>query len=423
VNKSAVICIVAAAVCALAIWESARIGSARTAAHNALRTNDNGIADPAVRSLPNDAEVHAARGIVLQRTENYPEAVPELERAIQLRPRDYFLWMMLGVTRDLNDDQKGAVSALRESVALAPAYAKPHWLLGNLLLRMDQADEAFKELRFAADRDPSLLPNVIDLAWGISHNDAAQTVAAISPQTDRARMSLAVFLAAHKQGTAAINQFRNVKSPSLAGADRLMSDLIESKFIGEAFEVWNRTHCAGCKPGSLINESFEDDIDVGRNGFGWQISPDVPNVTLSVDPSEHESGARSLRLDFHGSSNSALALASQIVMVDPATRYRLSFQAQTKSFVSAGAPLVKVVDASSDPATVLGQSAGLSDVNSWRPFTIEFTTGPNTRAVQVLVSRQACAANPCAAFGTLWLDSFSLAAVQTSKVIDASRAP
>lgn len=376
-----------------------------------------------MRSLPNDAEVHAARGIVLQRTENYPEAGHELERAIQLRPRDYFLWMMLGVTRDLNDDQQGAVSALRESIALAPAYAKPHWLLGNLLLRMDQADEAFKELRFAADRDPSLLPNVIDLAWGISHNDAAQTVAAIAPQTDSARMSLAIFLAAHKEGTAAINQFRNVKSLSLPGADRLMNELIESKFIGEAFEVWTRTHCSACKPGSLINGSFEDDIDIARNGFGWQISPDVPGVTLSVDASEHESGARSLRLDFHGSSNSTIALASQIVIADPATRYRLSFQAKTKSFVSAGAPVLKVIDASGDSASVLGQSSGLSELDSWRPFTIEFTTGPNTHGVQVLVSRQACAADPCAAFGTLWLDSFSLAAVQNLKVIDASRAP
>ncbi|HEX7722530.1 MAG TPA: hypothetical protein VF397_10255 [Pyrinomonadaceae bacterium] len=407
-NKSAVICIVAAVVCALAIWESARIGFARTAAQNALRTNDTGIADRAVRSLPNDAEVHAARGIVLQRTENYPEAGRELERAIQLRPRDYFLWMMLGVTRDLNGDQQGAVGALRESVALAPAYAKPHWLLGNLLLRMDQADEAFKELRFAADRDPSLLPNVIDLAWGMSQHDAAQTVAAISPQTDSARISLAVFLAAHKQGTAAINQFRNVKSLSLPDADRLMSELIEIKFIGEAFEMWTRTHCVACKPGSLINESFEDDIDVVRNGFGWQISPDAPNVTLSVDASEHESGARSLRLDFHGSSNSAIALASQIVIADPATRYSLSFQAKTKSFVSAGAPVVKVIDASAESAPVLGQSSDLSDVSSWRPFTIVFTTGANTRAVKILVSRPACPANPCAAFGTLWLDSFAL---------------
>ena len=413
-EKSAVICIVGAAVCALAIWESARIGFARTAAQGALRTNDTAIADRAVRGLPNDAEVHAARGIVLQRNESYAEGCRELERAIQLRPRDYFLWLMLGVTRDLNDDQQGAVLGLRESVALAPAYAKPHWLLGNLLLRTAQIDEAFKELRLAADRDPSLWPSVIDLAWGISHNDAAQTVAAIQPHNDSARMSLAVFLAAHKQGAAAIDQFRRVKSPPLAGADRLMNELIESKFIAEAFEVWTKAHCAGCKPGSLVNDSFEDDINVGQSGFGWQISTDAPNVTLSVDASEHESGSRSLRIDFHGSSNSATTVASQIVIANPGTRYRLSFQAMTKSFVSAAAPLVRVIDASDESVSVLGQSSSLSDATSWRPFTIEFTTGANSRAVGVLVSRQACLNSPCAAFGTLWLDSFALDAVAKS---------
>src|SRR3989440_3597518 len=364
-NKFAIIGIVGAVVCALAIWESARIGFARTAAQRALRTNDAAIADSAVRRLPNDAEAHAASGIVLQRTESYRSACLELERAIQLRPRDYFLWLMLGVTRDLNDDQRGAVAALHESVALAPAYAKPHWLLGNLLLRMEQPAEASRELRFAAERDPSLLPNVIDLAWGVSHHDAAQTVAAISPQTDSARMVLAVFLAAHQQGAPAIDQFRRVKSPPREGADRLMNQLIESKFIAEAFEVWTRTHCAACKPGSLVNDSFEDDIDVTRNGFGWQISRDVPNVTLSVDTSEHESGVRSLRFDFHGSSNSAIALASQILVVNAGTKYRLGFQAMTKSFVSSAAPLVRMIDASDESAAALGQSSGLSNGNSW----------------------------------------------------------
>ena len=63
--------IVGALVCALAIWESARIGFARTSALNALKTNDVAAAERAVNRLPGDAEVHAVRGVVLQRTENY----------------------------------------------------------------------------------------------------------------------------------------------------------------------------------------------------------------------------------------------------------------------------------------------------------------------------------------------------------------
>ncbi|MFN2578343.1 MAG: tetratricopeptide repeat protein [Pyrinomonadaceae bacterium] len=407
-KRSAIIGIVGAVVCALAIRESARIGFARAAAQNALRTNDIAAADRAVRLVPSDAELHAARGIALQRTEDYANACSALERSIQLRPRDYFLWLMLGVTRDLNDDQQGAIAALRESVVLAPAYAKPHWQLGNLLLRTGRVDEAFGELRFAAERDPSLLSGVIDLAWGISRSDAAQTVATMQPHTEAARMALAVFLAAHKQGTTAIEEFREVKSPSAAGADRLMYGLLEAKFVAEAFEVWRNTHCTACKPGVLLNNSFEDDINVGQKGFGWQISADIPNPTLSIDASEHETGARSLRIDFHGSSNSATALASQLIIVNPETRYRLSLQAMTKSFVSAAPPLVKVINGSDGQSSVLGQSSNISEANSWRPFTIEFMTRADTHAIEVVLSRQSCANNPCAAFGTVWVDSFDL---------------
>src|SRR5207244_467924 len=271
-NKSAVITIVGAVVCALAIWQSARVGFARTQAMNALVTNGTVAAERSARMLPNDAEVHAARGIVLQHTENYADACRELERAVQLRPRDYFLWLMLGVTRDLNDDQQCALTALRESVSLAPFYAKPRWQIGNLLLRMGQTEEAFKHLRLASETDPSLVPNVIDLAWGISQNDPAKTVTLVQPQSDGAHMSLAIFLAAQKQAGAAIEQFRAAKSAASADADPLIQRLIESRSFNEAFEVWVKEHCESCRPGTVVNGGFEADIDVSERGFGWQMS-------------------------------------------------------------------------------------------------------------------------------------------------------
>jgi len=395
-------------VCTLAIWESARIGFARTYAVAALTRNGISTAEECVRKLPNDAEVHAARGIVLQRTDDYSEGCRELERAAQLRPRDYFVWMMLGVTRDLNDDQQGALTALRESVTLAPAYAKPRWLIGNLLLRMNQTDEGFQQLRAAAEADPALLPNVIDLAWGFARNDPAAAVAFVSPQTDAARLTLAIFLAAHKQGGAALDQFRRLKSRAGSGTDQLTQKLIEARFFAEAFEVWTNTRCASCKAGSLLNPGFEEDIDMNPQGFGWQIPNTSPNVTLSIDPSEHEQATRSLRIDFHGESETAGPLVSQFVVVSSDRHYRLSFAALSRSFVSATAPVVKVVDASSNEGVVLGQSASVSDAASWRGYSVDFNTHENTRAIQVMLTRTGCPATTCSAFGTIWLDSFTL---------------
>jgi hypothetical protein len=407
-KRATIISIVGALVCAAAVWESARIGIARSQAMNALSTNGIAAAERSVQLAPRDAEVHAARGVVLQRTENYPEACRELERATELRPRDYFLWMLLGVTRDLNDDQPGGLAALRESVRLAPFYAKPRWLLGNLLLRMGQVEEAFQQMRFAEERDATLLPNVIDLAWGTSGNDPAKTVALVQPQTDGAHMALAIFLASHKEGAVAMDQFRNAKSTTATASQQLTQRLIELRFFGEAYEVWTKARCPSCKPASFVNGSFEEDIELNPQGFGWQIPGNMNGVTLSVDTSEHENGAKSLRIDFHGNTDTQSKLVSQLVVVEPGRRYRVSLRAMTKSFVSAARPVVSLVDASDEKLTVLGESLITADAVGWRPYVITFAAGPNTRALRLIVSLENCPEISCGAFGTLWLDSIRL---------------
>ena len=76
---------------------------------------------------------------------------------------------------------------------------------------------------------------------------------------------------------------------------------------------------------------FEDTLIVGHTGFGWQITPDVANVTMSVDEGAHQSGARSLRLDFHGNSNPVSPLVTQIVLVKPGTSYHLALFGLSKT--------------------------------------------------------------------------------------------
>jgi len=172
--------------------------------------------------------------------------------------------------------------------------------------------------------------------------------------------------------------------------------------------VWTKAHCSSCKPGSLINGSFEDDVEVGHQGFGWQIPGNINGLTLSVDTAEHEHGAKSLRIDFHGNADPQARLVSQLVVVEPGGRYRLSIQAMTKSFVSAARPVVRLVDASDEKLTALGESLIAADAVGWQPYVISFAAGPNTRAVRLIVSRENCPEISCGAFGTLWLDSIRL---------------
>jgi hypothetical protein len=384
------------------------VGFARTLAQNAASMNDMVAADRAVRLMPNDASTHTSRGVVLQRTGNYSAAITAFEKSAQLRPRDYFPWMLLGVTRDLNGDQAGALRALRQSISLAPAYAKPHWLLGNLLLRTGQRDDAFRELRVAARSDPELWPNVIDLTWGMTRHDPSQTVAAIQPDTDPARLALALYFAINKEGPAALDQLRAVTNLSPENGNRLIAELIKTKQFTQAFEVWARIHGASGAAPQLLNGDFEDEITMGKTGLGWQIPPDVANVTMSVDAAQFQTGARSLRIDFRGDSDPLKPLLSQILIVRPNAKYRLTFNALTKDIVSAAAPMIVVADASDDKLQATAKSPPLTSMGAWQQVVVEFSTSASTQAVLIALTRQPCAAQPCGAFGTLWLDSFRL---------------
>jgi tetratricopeptide (TPR) repeat protein len=397
--------------CLWAIWQAARIGIARTAADSAQVKMQTSAADLAVRLSPADAETHYARGDVFERSQDYSHAKAEFEQAATLRPRDYYLWLVLGVTRDADQDQEGALRALRQSALLAPSYAKPRWQLGNLLLRMGDLDQAFVELRKAARVDPSTLPVTIDLAWGLSQHDPQKTAALVSPETDSIRLELALFFAKHNEGAAAARQFLSTKEISEAKSEALLDELLRAKLFKDAYQVWARMRDVPATNSgeTFFDGGFEGWLAAGQAGFGWQITPSVANVEMSVDTSEHQSGGRSLRLEFRGNSNPGSPLLTQLVLVKPQSHYAINFAALSKDFISAAAPIVTVSDASDPKAAPLAQSPPLmADKSGWRQFTLDLTTGASTHAIVVSVARQTCANDPCPAFGFVWLDSFSI---------------
>lgn len=405
------IAILTSALCCWAIWQSARIGIARTASRNVVLGDQTSPIDRAVRLTPADAEVHYARGDVLQNAQDYAQARIELELAVQLRPRDYFLWIVLGVTRDADGDREGAVRALRQAVALAPTYARPRWQLGNVLLRMGQVDEAFLELRKVAHSDPTTLPVVIDLAWGIYGHSAQSVATVLQPETDSTRLALALFFARHNQPAAAAEQFLLTKGKADAKGEALLDELLKIRAFSDAYQVWARMRgISVTNPvGVFVDGDFEGRLASGQAGFGWQIAPSITNIEMSVDTSERHSGSRSLHIEFRGNSDPAAPLLTQLIMVKPQTHYRISFATSSKDFVSAASPLVTITDASDPKNPTLAQSPPLApDKSGWRSFTLDVTTNAATRAIIVSVARQNCANDPCPAFGALWLDSFNL---------------
>jgi hypothetical protein len=203
----------------------------------------------------------------------------------------------------------------------------------------------------------------------------------------------------------------------MAEAERqvLVNELLAVKGYAEAYEVWASVESGGQTPsqaggaGHFTNGSFESQLSFSEQGFGWQFRRDPNTLKVSLDTTAPRAGKFSLRLDWNGNSQPNAPVTSQLLLVEPNARYRLSFAARTQEVVSGGLPFVVVIDKNSADNHVLAQSKTLGKGSSdWQDYSLEFTTGSETRAVLVGLQREGCGADPCPIFGRLWLDAFSI---------------
>ena len=395
--------------CFLGIWTAESAGLSRLHSQDAEKTKLLTLANQAVDLSPSDPAAHRVRAGVLLQRKQLLEAIPELERAVALRSGDHFYWRSLGLARNWNGDPQGALAAFRESVRLAPFYAAPRWQLGTFLLRTGQRDQAFAELRRAAQSDPALWPSVVDLAWD-TYGDVQRVERAIQPETDKARLALAGFLIKQDDASDAIRLFRASEKVSEAERQEILAGLITAKRFTEAYQVWSGKDDVSGAIGLIQNPGFETKLVSDPNGFGWQFAPATQTVGLSQvyaasdssTSTEVRAGTYSLRVDFNGASGPVTDLVSQAVLVEPNARYQLQFSWRSQELISLGMPQIIVSDAADGHP--LAKSEVFTRDNDWRDATIALTTAGSTKAVQIILGRQS--ADPI--FGRLWLDDFRL---------------
>ena len=396
---------------------AATAGLSRLLSTTAIVQSKVGPADVAVRFAPGDPEAHYTRALALVNLQRLDEAVAELHEATRLRPHHYYEWLDLGVTLDRLGDQLAAVDALRESVRLAPSFAQPRWQLGNILYRQGRYQEAFAELRLGAQSNPLLAPGLIELAWVAADGDVGTVEALVEARSGRRHFELASFLAKQGKGADAARHVREAGEPRDAGESAILHQTISSLLAAEqfydAYRTWAAAHHLTVDSGAtssaqFFNGNFVEPIMQDDPGFGWQL-PAVPNVSASIDPSGPSPDTRSIRLQFTGDNAPGSQLLHQLVLLQPNSRYSLSFMARAEDLVSGGPPVIRALSGAGQTTKILGQSVPLSPGTSgWSPYKIDFSTDENSSAVVIALQRLACTQSPCPIFGKLWLSGFSL---------------
>lgn len=376
-------------------------------------------AEAAARLSPDDPETHLMVARLRQLSfepDGVGRALGEYEEAARLAPNDYLVWLEAGRARAALGDPAGGVEALRRSAALAPNYAQPRWHLGNALLRTGQTEEAFAELRRAADADAALRPQVFNLAWQVYGPDMARVIDVVG-KTPEARAQLVKVLGGRGRFDDALAVWGSLDEAERRAHKDTGSELARELYSRGQFHLTLRTlREAGAVPDELKEEKvwnggFEYDIgQSGKQPFQWDVVQ-PPGAQIAIDARAAASGRRSLRIIFNSSGQLDFTTVSQTVAVQPSTRYRLTYSQKTEELRSVATLFVAVADAG-PPEVGIPPAAPYVSVptgtNEWKQNAVEFSTGPKTQAVVIRLVRTGCPEGSCPIYGKIWYDDFNL---------------
>jgi tetratricopeptide (TPR) repeat protein len=110
----------------------------------------------ALASYPNSWGPHLFWGMMLRESGHLPEAVDELDRAVQLNPDAYDAHNNLGNALARAGRIEDAISQYVQTLRIKPDYAKAHINFGNALLLQGKAQEAISHYEQALQISPGL---------------------------------------------------------------------------------------------------------------------------------------------------------------------------------------------------------------------------------------------------------------------------
>ena len=402
---------------ALGGWFSVRWYLGNTIAEVATTTDTPNIdlARVGVRWAPADPFAHWRLGVIVERdfsANNLADTVREFETTVRLSPNDFRYWDELGRALESAGNSDAAELALRRATDLAPAYAYPRWHFGNALLRNGKLEEAFPHLFRAAQANPQLWPQVLNLAWQAYDQDVDR-IANEACKEPPVRIMFATFLVGAKKFDDAVRLWKTLSPAERAqlktAGQELRKALIDARQVRAVLEITRDIDIDSAElpvAEQFLNGGFEKSLVIpSAQVFGWMISSSGP-AQVSINNHAH-SGQHSLRVVFSAPNKLDRVNVSQTIVVQPRTQYHFECYVRTERLNSASTPVILILDAAS--AKLLANSAPVpAGTNDWQKISIDFKT-EDSDGITIIIGRLPCSVGDvCPIFGTIWYDDFNL---------------
>lgn len=415
-NVKTRIVLIAMIILALAFgWFSIRwqLGNMLAELTSPSEPNAKEIAATAVRLAPRDPLTGWFRASAEKNVftpEKIDESVGLFESVVRLSPNDFRWWVELGRANEQAEKPLEAERAFKRAVELAPSYTYPHWQLGNFYLRQNRSDEAFAELRKAAEKNDIYREQVYSIAWDFFDQDPAR-VEELSNNSPSAKTNLVRFYMVKNRPADALRIWNTLSAEERklgpATTKLIAQGMFERRFYRSAVEFARQLEIdPDAKAEAVTNGGFEKQIVVpNETYFGWKVEK-KEKMDVKTDAAQKREGERSLRVLYSGLAGADAYNITQYIAVEPSRRYRLSFWLKTENLKSAGPPTLEIFNAN-DNKIIAVSKAFPTGSNDWQQIVIDFTAPENCEGVGLRTARAFCGEN-CPIIGAFWYDDFKI---------------
>lgn len=341
------------------------------------------------------------------------QVITYLRRAVTIDPRSANYWMALAGAYESAGQIQEARDAYHVALQDYPASAEAHWRFGSFLLRQGETKQAYAEIRFALQNDLRLIPLAISRVWPATH-DADALLNDVLPNSVESQQEALEAFSADNQVEPALAVWKHMvkagKTIPIQAAFSLENILLVANRTDDAREVWRQALVASGQPeeantgSSLVfNGGFE--YDATSAGLDWHLAP-TAGVNYDYDSANPHSGKRALRLTFDGEQNLTLQIVSQLVPVQPNTRYHFEGYIRTSGVTTeSGLHFFIGFSGTTQQAVILENFTG---DHPWQKQTADFTTAPNEHLLGVQLYRTKSVRFNSNLAGSAWVDDISI---------------
>lgn len=319
-------------------------------------------------------------------------------------------WLDLSNVYKLQGKTNKAGEAIKRAVAINPKNSEIIWEAGLFFLMNDNIEDALENFKKFIILKPEAQQIVYDLLYKLSIS-SDNIIANLLPNDIQYYKKYLLYLISTERTEDAekVWKYFNNQNADEKVILKYTDFLISKHFYDRAKEIWNKFVAIKFKKNlnesdtEIWNNSFE--LEMLRGGFDWRIN-ETKGVDIYIDRDIHIHGERSLGIDFDGTENLGIVIASQVVPIIPRSSYKFKANIKTNKLTTTNGVYFNISGHDCNELNV--RSEVITGTNFWKELSFDFKVPDKCNALNIMLRRDKSQKLDNKISGSVWIDQVYL---------------